>query len=175
MKLYQWMITTAICSASFMPLASWADQPLDVPQSRKIQAPKGNCWAYTDAANKKTIAYKRINGKKKQLWAIEGWYRVAALASDCKHFVTGYEGVNLLPEDYNPDTIMLSFYNGEKLIRQVALNELVKDLSKLQKTASHWSWGYYEGLERGMYYRVNTVDRGEIVFDMRTGQPVTDK
>lgn len=172
MKKYQWILVVLICLGPCLPIASRADQPLEAPQNRSIIAPSGNCWAYTDAVKKTTTAYKLINGKQTELWAIEGWHRVAALASDCKHFVTGYEGVNLLPEGYSPDMVMLSFYCNGMLIRQIRLNELVKDLGKLEKTASHWSWGYYMGLEQGIYYRVMTVDRGEIVFDMKTGLPI---
>lgn len=175
MKLFKWILAVSICAGLCMPLAGWADQPLEVPQNLKIIAPSGNCWACSDAENKTTTVYKRIKGKSTKLWTIKGWYRVAALASDCEHFVTGYEGVNLLPDDYSPDMIMLSFYRKETLIRQVPLKELVKDLSKLEKTASHWSWGYYMGLERDLYYRVKTVDRGEVVFDMKTGLPVQNK
>lgn len=174
MRLYKSILAASICAGSCMPEASRADQPLEVPQNRKIEAPSGNCWTYEDAANKTTTAYKRINGKNTKLWAINGWYRVAAIASDCEHFVTGYEGVNLLPEDYSPDMVMLSFYSKGSLIRQVPLKELVKDLSKLEKTVSHWSWGHYIGLERGSYYRVKTVDRGEVVYDMKTGLPIPD-
>jgi hypothetical protein len=175
MKLYKMILAASICIGSCMLEASWADQPLEVPKSRKIEASSGNCWAYADAVNKTTTAYTRIKGKNTKLWTINGWYRVAELASDCEHFVTGFERVNLLPEDYRPEIIMLSFYCKETLIRQVSLKELVKDLSKLEKTSSHWSWGYYMGLERGMYYRVKTVDRGEIVFDMKTGLPIPNK
>jgi hypothetical protein len=175
MNFYRWILAASICAGSCLLEASWADQPLEVPQSRKIVAPSGKCWAYTDAASKTTTAYKRIDGKKAKLWTISGWYRVAALASDCEHFVTGYEGVNLLPEDYSPEMIMLSFYRKGMLIRQVPLKELVEDLGKLERTASHWSWGYYMGLEHGNRYRVDTVDRGEIVFDMKTGRPLANK
>lgn len=39
---------------------------------------------------------------------------------------TGYDGVNLLPLDYDPNTVLLSFYRGGKLIRQVRLQELMQ-------------------------------------------------
>jgi hypothetical protein len=149
-----------------------ADQPLEVPTSHKITSPSSRCWAYTDVTSKTTTAYRREGKKTKKLWSVDGWYRVAGLAADCQHFVTGFAGVNLLPDPYDPSTVMLSFFRNGTLIRQVALHELVRDLSKLQKTASHWSWGYYVGVERKTRYRVGTVDRGEIVFDMTTGLPV---
>jgi hypothetical protein len=151
-----------------------ADEPLEIPTSRTITVRGGRCWAYTDVATKVTTAYRRGKLKKKptKLWSIDGWYRVAALAADCEHFVTGYDGGNLLPEGYARDTVLLAFYRRGILIRQVTVAELIKDLSKLEKTVSHWSWGYYVGVEKGTHYRVGTVDRGEIVFDMKTGLPV---
>jgi len=160
--------------AVLLPALALADEPLEIPASRTIAAPGGRCWAYTDVASNVTTAYKRgkVKHKPSKLWSIAGWYRVAAVAADCEHFVTGYDGVNLLPEKYDRDTVMLAFYGNGILIRRVTLAELIKDLAKLQKTASHWSWGYYVGVEKGTRYRVATVDRGEIVFDMKTGLPV---
>jgi hypothetical protein len=158
----------ALCAS---PLAL-ADEPLEPPQSRRIVAPSGRCWVYTDAVRRSTTAYVNDKGKARALWAISGWYRVAALASDCEHFVTGYDGVNLLPENFSRDTALLSFYRNGVLIRSVTLAELVKDMSKLERTVSHWSWGHYVGLEGGTRYRVVTVDRGQILFDMKTGMPM---
>lgn len=146
-----------------------ADEPLEPPQPRKIVASAGGCWAYTDPVAHATVAYKRSRRKTIKLWEMPGWFRVAALAADCEHFVTGYDGVNLLPDRFDPKTAMLSFYEKGKLIRQVALDELVADLSKLRKTSSHWAWGNYLGVERRTLYRVETVDRGQLVFDMKTG------
>ena len=168
-RLCSWAI---LCACLFTSTMAWGDEPLEIPQSRKIAPPSGNCWAYTDTATRTTTAYKRNNGKSIRLWAIDGWYRVAGLAAGCEYFVTGYDGVNLLPTHYARNTVMLSFYRNGSLIRQVTLPDLVKDPSKLQKTASHWSWGYYVGVERRTHYRVGTVDRGEIVFDMTTGLPI---
>lgn len=149
-----------------------SDQPLAVPETRRIPAPAGNCWVDTDAGDRATTAYRRVRGTTRTLWSINGWYRVAALAADCEHFVTGYDGVNLLPENYSPDTVMLSFYRNGNIIRRVTLAELVTDLSRLKKTVSHWSWGHYIGLEQGTRYRVTTVDHGDILFDMTTGRPL---
>jgi hypothetical protein len=145
------------------------DEPLEPPTARKIVAKSGGCWAYTDPVTKTTIGYRRSKGRTIKLWELSGWFRVAALASDCDHFVTGYDGVNLLPEKFDPKTVMLSFYAKGKSIRQLALDELVSDLSKLRRTSSHWAWGNYLGVESGTRYRVETVDRGQLVFDMKTG------
>jgi hypothetical protein len=116
--------------------------------------------------------YKRSKGKTNKLWSMDGWYRVAALAADCEHFVTGYDGVNLLPDKFAANIVLLSFYRNGSLIRHVILSELVKDLAKLEKTASHWSWGNYVGIEKGTRYRIVTIDQGEVVFDMKTGLPI---
>ena len=160
------------CAGLCASALALADEPLEPPQSRRVVAPSGKCWVYTDAVKGSTIAYVNDNGKVRALWAISGWYRVAALASDCEHFVTGYDGVNLLPENFSRDTTLLSFYRSGVLIRRVTLADLVKDLSKLERTVSHWSWGHYVGIEGGTPYRVVTVDRGQLVFDMKTGMPI---
>ena len=148
-----------------------ADEPPELPRSHKISSGSRNCWAYTDAEAERTTAYRRSkSGKRIAIWSVPAFFRVAALSRDCTYFVTGYDGVNVVPVDYDPSTVMLTFYRNGEAFASVELATLIRDLSKLQRTASHFYWGEYIGLERGHFYRVETVDRGQILFDMTTGQ-----
>jgi hypothetical protein len=182
--------TKAVSVSSFIGLSVLsvplhADEPPEPPHSRKIDSGSCSCWAYTDAKAKVTSGYRAVRtpasprapdakGGRFELWRVPGWYRVAALSHDCDYLVTGYDGANLLPIAYERGTIMLAFHAHGRLVRQVRLDELVLDLSKLRRTESHWEWGYYGGVEKDHYYRVNTNDRGSILYDMATGQLVVE-
>jgi hypothetical protein len=108
-----------------------------------------------------------------------GWFRVAALSDDCEHLVTGFDGMNLLPLDFKHDLVMLSFYERGKLSRAVKLDELIRDFTKLRRTASHYYWGQYLGfgernrLDEANRYIVETVEGQRIAFDVATGQPLS--
>jgi hypothetical protein len=151
-------------------MALTADQPLPAPKDYKIYSFKKRCYAFLDAKQKITTAY--VTRTRRKLWEMPGWYRVAALADDGEHFVTGYDGGNLIPLDYDCKMAMLTFYREGKVFRTITLEQLVPDLSKLSRTASHYSWGYYAGVEKEGIYRVDTVDRGTLYFDMKTGERV---
>ena len=154
----------------FCAQAAFADEPPEPAATHKILSSTPTCWAITDAKTHVTTAFRtEKSGKPSSLWSAPGWFRVADLSTDCQFMVTGYDGGNLLPAKADGELVMLSFYRDGKIIRRIRLKELICNWSKLVRTASHWSWGNYIGAEKDFFYRVETQDRGELVFDMRTG------
>lgn len=150
-----------------------ADQPLPPPELKTICSTSGFFCAEMDPDRNLTTVYRRrAGGVREPLWSMRGWFRVAALSSDGEYLVTGYDGVNLLPLDYRKDQVMLSFYDRGKLIREVRLNELVTDFSKLEKTASHYQWGHYLGINADDHYTVELPDKRWVLFNVKTGQPI---
>lgn len=104
------------------------------------------------------------------LWTVKGWQRVFDVADSGHHLVACFSGMNLLPLDYRKDWAMLTFCDRGRLVRRVTLGELVPDLSRLQRTASHYQWGRCVGFDGPGTHVVETVDRGVIRFDVATGQ-----
>lgn len=150
--------------------SAWADEPQEPAATRKIVSSSPACWAITDASTHVTTAYRKTQkGKPVALWSAPGWFRVAELSTDCKYLVTGYDGRTLLPAKADGELVMLSFYADGKIVRRIRLKELICDWSHLNRTASHWAWGNYIGVEKDFQYRIETEDRGALVFDMRTG------
>jgi hypothetical protein len=147
--------------------ALMADQPLPAPSDQKLYSHNKRYYIFLSAKEKRGTAYNVATGSK--LWEIDGWFRVTALADDGEHFITGYDGGTLVPSRYDPKMTMLTFYRRGKPFRSLTLEELVPDMSKLQPASSHLYWGYYAGFENGLY-RVDTVDRGTLFFDPKTGE-----
>jgi hypothetical protein len=117
----------SVCAGLILLAAHWlafraqADEPPEPSTSRKIGSGSCSCWVYTDAEAKATTAYRAAEGAGSSdghpkarsapitLWRVPGWFAVAAVSRDCQYLVTGYPGANLLPSNYDRDTIMLSF------------------------------------------------------------------
>jgi hypothetical protein len=159
--------------AMLITQSALADEPPEPAATHKIVSSTETCWAVSDAKTHVTTAYRNAEKGKKpvKLWSAPGWFRIADLSGDCKYLVTGYDGGNLLPAKADGELVMLSFYRDGKIIRRVRLKELICDLSRLDRTASHGAWGNYIGAEDSFFYRIETNDRGPVVFDMRTGNP----
>ncbi len=150
-----------------------ADEPLPAPELKTVCSKNGFFCAEMDPGRNVTTVYRRrAGGVRDPLWSMPGWFRVASLSNDGEYLVTGFDGSNLLPLDYKKDQVMLSFYDRGRLLRQVRLNELVSDFSKLQKTVSHYQWGQYLGLNPEDHYVVELADKRWMLFDVRTGFPI---
>ena len=68
---------------------------------------------------------------------------------------------------------MLTFYRRGEVFRTVRLKELISDIAiKMNRTASHYRWGDYLGLDARGHYGVRIATGREIRFDMTTGRPV---
>lgn len=147
-----------------------ADEPMLPPAVWQTCSPNGVYCATLDPGADRITVY-RAGAADNVLWSAAGWSRVAALADDGEHLVLGYEGMNLIPVDYEPDMEMLTFYRRDAVIQRVALSVLV-DRKALQRTVSHWYWGDYLGLDANGRYTVRTAGSREIRFDMTTGLPV---
>jgi hypothetical protein len=147
-----------------------ADSPQMAPMTYTIRpAHTKACWAEISVESGSLTVYRKTRSGREALWTLPGWYRVADLADDCHSLMTGFDGQNLVP-DADPSAVLLRFYRDGTLLREYRLDELM-DPKRLQKTASHYQWGNYLGVERGHFYRIETNGRGEQVFDMTTGKP----
>jgi hypothetical protein len=104
-----------------------------------------------------------------------GWFRVASLADDGEHFVAGYWGMNLIPLNYDKQLVMLYFFKRGELLNHVTLEQIIRDNSKLRRTASHYAWGNFLGLDKSGRYVVETVEGRRIRFDLTTGTPITEE
>ena len=168
-------MTRAAILGLLLSTAAWraaADSPLPAPADYKAQSPNGSCYALLEVKSARTTVFRRAKGRPAvRLWDMAGWFRVVSLSDDCEHLVVGYDGSNLLPLDFTPDLVMLRFFERGRLLREVRLNELIRDRSKLQRTVSHYNWGRYLGFDQRNRYLVETVEGERIVFSA-TGQRV---
>jgi hypothetical protein len=150
-----------------------ADAPLPPPEIRTVCSRNGFFCARMDPdLSLTTVFRRRAGGVTEPLWSMPGWFREASLSNDGQYLVAGYDGGNLLPLDVRKDQVMLSFFDRGRLIRQVRLNDLVPDVSKLTRTVSHYHWGRFHGLNSEGHLVVELADKQWVLFDPRTGLPI---
>jgi hypothetical protein len=144
------------------------DEPLSPPTLKTDCSPSGEICSEMDP-HKGTIVYRMTEEKRIVLWTMPGWFRAAYISDDGIHMVTGYDGLNLLGQR-NPNETMLQFWAAGNLLRSVPLEELLPDLSNLERTASHWNWGYYVGFDSDSLFVVETVDKKRHRYNVITGK-----
>lgn len=159
------MVAIAAC---ILNVAAHADAPPPPPRDRVVCSPSGIFCAHMVVdANRTTI---KRDGQV--LWSMPGWFRVASLADDGMHFITGYDGASLLQPDYRPDTVMVTFWKRDSVIRRVLLSDIIEDPARLRRTVSHSLWGHSVGLDPAGRFVIHTIENRRIAFDVETGAAV---
>jgi hypothetical protein len=151
---------------------AFGDAPLSSPSQVQRWSPNRRYVAVADPKKNVITVYHAEGSTRKELWSREGWERAFDVADDGEHLVACYSGLNLLPLNYETNLTMLSFCKCGVVFRTWSVGELIPDLSKLQRTVSHYRWGHCVGFDSTGLYEVQTVDRGRLRFDIRTGEMV---
>lgn len=162
---------------AMMPLADvgHADSPLPPPARETVWSANNRFFAVMEPDKRITTIYRATREKDgEKVWSMFGWFRVAALADDGEHLVAGYDGSNLIPLDYDKREVMLYFFKRGELIHHVTLDQILQDFSRLQRTVSHYHWGYFEGFDDAGRYVLQTVEGRRIRYDVRTGLPIPE-
>jgi hypothetical protein len=127
---------------------AWADAPLPPAKDTRQCNRAGTFCAEASVAQKATTLYRVEGDKRTPVWSVPGWMRSFFVSEDGKYLARGYGGINLLSEaDYKPTTVMVEFFAEGKSVLKVTLGELVKDLSTLRRTVSHYAWGVNQGFD----------------------------
>lgn len=156
--------------ALFDPL--YADEPPLTPAPITIYSPSGSYYARIDPKSGIEVFSSASEGTD-YIWKAPGWSWIAALSDTGEHLVLGYEGINLVPYDYDLNMVMLTFFHNGQVIKTVTLGELVDDaLLDKHRTLGHRNWGMFNGLVEDGHYEVKTSENQIIHFNMATGERV---
>ncbi|WP_139169584.1 hypothetical protein [Microbulbifer yueqingensis] len=157
------LIILAAISAS-----AFSDEPLRPPEEKRVCDLWINYCAYLHP-KRNAVLYK-IDGafNKKELYEVPGWHRSVFISFDGKYFISGYDGLNLVPLNVTEDEVMITIYKNGIEHKKITLGQMVRDLKKLKKTTSHYEWGSIEAVNDKLMY-IDTVD-GKAVVDLDTGE-----
>ena len=156
------------------PSAFHADEPLAPPKDYAVRSRNGRFEARVTVSPAETRVYQLVSPNK-LLWHKPGFHRHVFLSDDGRHLVAGYDGYNLIPQNYSPDLVLITFFDRSKTIRRVTLSEIVPDLSRLRRTVSHYAWGGFGKIEKSGQFVVTTVDNRILRFDPATGKKTSEE
>lgn len=158
----------------FLAESSRLDEPLPHPTEMTFWSPSRSVCAVSDPDTQLTTIYRVENpsGKRIKLWQMYGWQRSVFVADDGRHVVLGYAGLNLLTLKHRPDQPMAYFVREGEVIGVAALNQLIRDLTKLPRTASHFRWGSCAGIDESGYFVIQTFDEQIHRFDMTKAEAI---
>lgn len=148
----------------------YADGPMPPPEPATFCSPS-KMYCVDFISRQGGIAYQIGNGgKRRELWHVPGWQRVAFVSDDGRHLAACYSGQNLIPQDYSPDMVMISIFDQGRLTHEIRLNSMITDFGALHKTVSHYYWGSCKGLAPDGTLQVETVEHKALSIDLVTGQ-----
>lgn len=128
-KMRNFIFSIFFLSIVVFPLSTSADSPPASPAKVTKTSPNGLFTAISDPES--SITKMQNTKTKKVLWQIPGWHRWLFVANDGKHAVTGYGGMNLIPQNYDKHMVLISFWRDGKKIRDVTLEEIAPKKSML--------------------------------------------
>ncbi len=86
-------------------------------------------------------------------WSIPGWHR-NIFVSDFGVVAVVYDGGNLLPLDYDPETVLIELWKNGLRVRAIRASEVVGMAQR--RTASHYEWGVVRGFDENSRIIVTT-------------------
>jgi hypothetical protein len=86
------------------------------------------------------VAYRLSrDGSSKELWQTDGWYSLKVFLSEDGSYLVRMGPWNLGQEPSKND-LAVAFYKDGNLLKQYSTTDLVKDKTKVVRSASHYAW-----------------------------------
>lgn len=160
-------LIVALLSLSLMlSLQARADEPLPLPERYEVKSLRGHFTAVSVPGGDTKILE---TGSRRELWSIPGWHRSIFVADDGKHAVTGPDGLNLLPLDFDENSPLFIFWQSGVAIKSITAKQFLPK-SVLQRTVSHYHWGTIEGIDKNHYLIIRRADGRLFRFNVATGE-----
>jgi hypothetical protein len=156
-----------------------ADIPLGPTEDHEVRSANGRYLARLTVAPPAIAVFAVDEGGEVPVWSMDAGsvlddeHRVMFLANDGQSVVLAY--INFVWNNYSPDVVMVHFIHRGRVVRHLTLHDLLPDLSKLERTVSHFSWGDFNGInDRGEFIAL-PVDGRAMRFDVATGHLVENR
>ncbi len=170
-------VTIAIAVFLGFATSAVADSPA-TPKPLVFASPDGNYYFRLspspdfDEAKAEGYLYRVDADADELLYKTKGWYSFSVLVSNDGNSLVR---IGPWPSQGQPpeSTPALVFYSGGTEFRVFTVADVVKDLSALEHSMSHYSWGgSLEWADGGWDGRVqvHTVEGTTIVFDIETAE-----
>ena len=87
-----------------------ADEPLSVPDRHVTTSKGGRFQVVSDPKGETKCTDSR---DAKTLWSIPRWFRKLVVSDDGHYLVTAYDGLNLIPQDYDGKMVLITFWAAQ--------------------------------------------------------------
>jgi hypothetical protein len=147
-----------------------------IPEAFVETSPDGECWirfvpGKASDASKHGEAFQR--GAANPLWGVEWYDRLVFLANDCVSLAR----VNTSPG--SSDDPGIEFYSSGRLVRSVAVRDIVESPDRLVRTTSRIVWLAPEETPAwssdGRTLTLVTAEGRSLTFDLATGRGEEDR
>jgi hypothetical protein len=152
------------------PPRARADAP-PAPPARYTHCSPSRAFCFSSDPERGTWVHPR-GEPERATWSLPAWHRIAYLADDGEHLVTGYDGGNLVPLDAPERVEILCFWQRGAARKRHTLGDLGYPREKLTRTVSHYAWGRYDGFDSDGRFRLKMVDGASLLFDPASGELV---
>ena len=125
-------------------------------------------------AYKQTGMY-RNDGSAAPIWTVD-WYAYGVhLTPDGVHLIRPGPWA-WLRDGHSPDLDVeaVTFFANGRLLRTYQVGELIDDPSRLERSVSHYRWQQEGRVSGESEYTITTLDGNRFVFDVRTGEVVSE-
>ena len=141
------------------------DEPLPPPAKVTVWS-EDRGFFVESVPNGETTLYRMPASQA--IWKIPGWHR-SVFVSNVGVVAIGYEGLNLIPLNYKPSMVLIELWRDGRLTYQTRLNSVIPNSKHLQRSASHYYWGYIVGFNKSNLLEVVTVE-GKFTIDPQDGR-----
>ena len=149
-----------------LSLQAGADEPLPQPERYEVKSARGHFMAVSVPGGDTKILEAE---SRRELWLIPGWHRSIFVADDGRHAVTGPDGLNLLPLDFDENAPLFSFWQAGVAVKSINAKQFLPK-SALQRTVSHYHWGTVEGIDTKNRLVIRRADGKVFRFNVATGE-----
>ena len=166
---------TIIFALALGSVAAFADMPEGPPEVVNEWSDDHSAQAVSDPkTNQTTVSTMSLDATPTRvLWTYPEWFRHFQVAPGGAAIVV--QNADLLPLDATGDFVVLRFIVRGRVVRQITISELLGPSSKLERTASHLSWGRgLYGIDRHGLVFVDT-NAGFLIFEAETGKCIFPK
>ncbi len=118
----------------------------------------------------------RTDGSKEPIWTVDWYADVVDVTADGDHVVRHGPWAEF-NDDRRPDLSFeaVSFFARGQLLRTYAVRELVDNPASLSRSVSHYWWERTGRISGPWEYTMQTGDGNRFVFDVRTGEIVSQQ
>lgn len=148
------------------PLFTYGDTPISYPENILVyDESKKYCALVTQT---ETTMFEKSCRFGSAIYEIEGWHPNSFILKNGSIFVSLYSGLNLVPLENPLDTIILKVWVDGKKKRDIPLGDILNSISSLERTSSHYNWGYLKSIldDRAIF---ETVE-GRVFVDLISGK-----